>query len=567
MTIKLISKLGLLAGVIATSACTGMIGGESGDDMSPGGVTPPGGGSTGGSSSTGGQGQLPTEAKGKLDLRGTPKYFRVLRITNEQWTNSVQQALALPAAPTNAEAFQDPVSGTTDFTNNELVLSIDARAVSDFESAAEELAKTISSDPAALSRIYSGTDGTGFIAALGRRLYRRPLTTSEADAYKQLFDVGSAMTGDKSPFAKGAAVVIEAMLQSPHFLYRTELGQANTPLSPYELAAKLSLWLRDAGPDDALLDAAGSGKLDTAEGISSVVKELLDAPTAKKVLARFHSQFLHFDRFNNLSKVGVDNYDTDINEELAESSRLFFDRIFSQGLGVKDIFLSTKGFVGPRLAPLYQGINGAAASGMSEVDLGAGRLGYFTQIPFLMLNAHNGEPDPIHRGVTISLDVLCAPLGPPAAEIPPLPKRMPGQTNRMVVDEHTKGCGTVCHNNMINPLGFAFENFDGMGQYRTVERYGTEELPVDASGQFNFVGGTKSYTDAFALMEILAEDPQTHLCYSKKLASYALQRDVVEADGGLLTDLSKISAEGSVKRVIETLVTSNSFRMRAGGTQ
>lgn len=296
---------------------------------------------------------------------------------------------------------------------------------------------------------------------------------------------------------------------------------------------------------------------------------MLDEPAAKAVMRKFHGEFLHFGRFADLSKVGVANYSTDINPELAESSYLFFDKIFSQGLGVKDVFLATKGFVGPKMAALYGGGVGAPASGFVESDLGANRVGYFTQLPFLVLYAHNDAPDSIHRGVSMSLDVLCAPLGPPANDIPPLPPVMPGQTNRMRVDAHTKGCGTICHNNMINPLGFAFENFDGMGQYRETEMNGTETLPIDASGSFAFVDGSKTYKNASELMKVLASDQQTHLCYTKKLASFGLQRDIVEADLPLLAELSSVSASasGSVKQVMLDLVKQDAFRIRAGGAQ
>jgi len=287
------------------------------------------------------------------------------------------------------------------------------------------------------------------------------------------------------------------------------------------------------------------------------------------VMRKFHGEFLHFGRFADLSKVGIASYNSAINPELAESSYLFFDKIFSQGLGLKDVFLATKGFVGPNMAALYGNGVGAPASGFVESELGANRVGYFSQLPFLVLYAHNDSPDSIHRGVSMSLDVLCAPLAPPAGDIPPLPAVMPGQTNRMRVDAHTKGCGTICHNNMINPLGFAFENFDGMGQYRETEKNGAESLPIDASGSFDFVDGTKTYKNASELMKVLASDQQSHLCYSKKLASFGLQRDIVEADLPLLAELSSVStsASGSVKQVMLDLVKQDAFRIRAGGAK
>ncbi len=572
MTVKFL-RFGALAAAALSVACTATIN-DTGDDSGAGpgpGVGPgPGGG---GSSSTGGNGSgggatLPPNVTGKLKLDGNPSYYRVVRLTNQQWSKSVQNVFGLSSPPSQAERLQDAVSGTTDFTNNELVLGVDSRAWSDYQDAAEELAKQITADSAALSKLYSGTDAAGFISTVGRRFYKRPLTPAEVSAYQALFDKGATLTGSLSGFAKGAGLVLRAMLQSPHFLYRTELGAVGAPLSGYEMAAKLSLWLRDTVPDDALLDAAaGPGKLDTVEGAVEAATKMLDDPAAKAMMRKFHGEFLHFDRFNNLSKVGVDDYDPSINAELQESSYLFFDKIFSQGLGVKDVFLSKSGFVGPKMSALLGG--GPAGSGFVERELDAKRVGYFMQLPFLVLYAHNDDPDPIHRGVSMSLDVLCSRLGPPAAVIPPLPTRMPGQTNRVVVDEHTKGCGAACHNNMINPLGFAFENFDGMGRYRETETYGNEVLPVDASGSFEFVEGTKSYNNAAELMSVLSTDEQAHLCYSKKLASYGLQRDVVENDGSLLQALAaKSNASGSsLKQVMIELVKQDAFRTRSGGAK
>ncbi len=557
------SRLAVLACAVVAAACTGTIAGSDGDDAAtPGGLTPGGAGSTG---------AVAAAAAGKLNLNGYPTYFRVLRLTNEQWTNSVQTVLGLASPPTMAEGFQNAVAGTTDFTNNELALSdIDGRGWSDYQAAAEALAAQVASDPALLAKLYAGSDGAGFIAAMGRRIYRRPLLAAEVSSYQKLFDTGPTLSGSQSAFAKGASLVLEAMLQSPYFLYRNELGAVGTPLSAYEMAAKLSLWLRNTTPDDALLDAAaGSGKLDTPEGAAALAQKMLDEPGARSVMRRFHGEWLRFGKFSQLSKVGVSSYDPSINEELAESSYLFFDRIFSQGLGVKEIFTSTTGFVGKTMAPLYSGGVAAPASGFAERDLGANRAGYFQQLPFLILYGRNEQPDSIHRGVTMSLDVLCAPLGFFQGVIPPLPDAKPGQTNRVRVDEHTKGCGAVCHNNMINPLGFAFENFDGMGQYRELEKSGSSMLPIDSSGAFTFVDGSKTYRNAADLMQLLADDEQAHLCYAKKLASFGLQRDVIEADLPMLADLSSVStsSKASLKQVLLQLVKEDAFRLRAGGAQ
>jgi len=536
--------------------------GATGTGSSSGGSTTPG--------ATGGSGGTDTTAV-QLNLTGSPQYFRFVRLSNDQWANSTRDLLGgLTDGADLASTFSDPVPGMTDFINNELLLAVDGKSWGNYQTASEALAAKVTATDAALAKVYSGTDAAGFIAKFGRRAYRRELTAAEKSTYMTLFTSGSTLTGSRSAFAKGASLVIRAMLQSPYFLYRTEMTDAGKPLSAYEMAAKLSLWLRNTTPSDTLLDsAAGPGKLDTADGAVTLAKTMLEEPTATSVMRSFHGQFLHFDRFSNLSKTGVANYTTDINPELQEASYQFFDKIFTKGLGLKDVFTSTKGFVGPQMAKLYGNGVTAPASGYAETDLGAKRVGFFNQLPFLMLYAHNADSDSIHRGVSMNLDVLCSTLGPPAAVIPPLPTRQPGQTNRMVVDMATSGCGQQCHNAMINPMGFSFEHFDGMGQYRDQEVHGSESLPIDASGSFAFIDGRKSYKDSSELMQILVSEPQAHECFVKKLASFGLQRDVIDKDMPLITALtnSSMGSTGSIKQVILDLVKQDAFRTHVGGAQ
>jgi hypothetical protein len=494
-----------------------------------------------------------------IDLMGQPKYFRFVRLTNAQWAAAVQDLLKLPA-PTDLDTnFQSPVAGTTDFSNNEHLLDVNQRGWEDYRDAAEKLAEQVTSS-AALSALYAGTDAKGFVTTLGRRVYRRPLTQAEITAHSDLFAKGSAMSGAKSAFAKGAALVLRAMLQSPHFLYRTELAAAKAPLNGYEVAAKLSLWLRGTTPDDALLD--GAEKLTTADAVAAQANTMLAEPRAVGMMREFQRELLHFDRYTQISKVNVPSYKEELNAELQESSYLFFDSIFSRGLGVKDIFTSSKGFVGPEMAKLY-GLAGSGA-GYTERDLGATRAGYFTQLPYLTLHGLNAMPDAIHRGVSLSLDVLCSQLGPPATVIPPLPPLMAGQTNRERISTLTSGCGMACHNEMINPLGFALEHFDGMGQYRDEENGG---LKIDSSGSYAFNDGRKTFRDAAELMKLLSSEQQTHLCYAKKLASFGLQRDIVTTDLPWLSKLVAVSQSegGSVKRIMVELVKSDAFRTRFGG--
>jgi hypothetical protein len=167
--------------------------------------------------------------------------------------------------------------------------------------------------------------------------------------------------------------------------------------------------------------------------------------------------------------------------------------------------------------------------------------------------------------VTINLDVLCATLGAPDPNIPGVPALLPNQTNRERISNLTAGCGGECHNALINPVGFAFEHFDGMGIYRDNENGKT----IDSSGSYPFAEGTKTFSGPVDLMQHMANGEQAHMCYGKKLSSFALQRDIVAADMPLLQALktASMASNGSVKQVILELVRNPAFRTRVGGAQ
>jgi hypothetical protein len=350
------------------------------------------------------------------------------------------------------------------------------------------------------------------------------------------------------------------MLQSPNFLYRQEMADEGKPLSGYEMAAKLSLWLRDTTPTDAMLDAAAD--FATADGAAAQAAAMLEDDAATAVMRKFHGELYKFDLFDSIAKTDVDGYSDTLNPELKESSYLFFDRIFSQGLGVADVLTSNVGFAGPGLATLY-GLT-VDGTGLQQVTLD-NRSGFFAQIPFLTLWARNNTPDSIHRGVRLNLDTLCADPGLPSAVLPSIPAPKPNQTNRQVITDLTSGCGSVCHGQIINPIGFAFENFDGLGRFRSTDN----GSPVDTSGTYPFAEGTQDFADSSELMQEIARGSQAHQCWAKKMASYALERDLVESDRPLVEALGSVSqASGaSLKDVMLALVKSDAFRTRVGGAR
>ena len=257
---------------------------------------------------------------------------------------------------------------------------------------------------------------------------------------------------------------------------------------------------------------------------------MLDAMPARTVFQRFHTELFGIDRYANIQKNATlfPKFNATVAADLRTADVQLFDYVYAQGLGFKDLLLTPVAFVNQNTAPLY----GMTATGTTfkQVMLGADRPGYFTRAGFLAYNGTLVDPDPIRRGVDVIRRVLGAAnfAPPPGQVIPPLPEVMPGQTNRERVTAFTgKGtCGESCHGNYINPLGFAFENFDAMGQVRTMDNGKT----LDTTGEYPFADGVQSFTGAPALLALLAAQAQPHQTYSANLAEFVLARDVAEQD-------------------------------------
>ncbi|HYP86518.1 MAG TPA: DUF1592 domain-containing protein, partial [Polyangiaceae bacterium] len=354
--------------------------------------------------------------------------------------------------------------------------------------------------------------------------------------------------------------VITAMLQSPHFLYRVEMADDGAPLSGAEMAAKLSLWIRNTTPSDAMLDAADQGSFDSVDGATAQARAMLDEPSAVDSLREMHNQLYKIGLLDTITKDQVPGYSDGLKAELTTAATSFFDYIFAQNLGVKDILTTDVGFAGPLMAKLY----GLELTGttVQSVSL-ANRAGWYSQAPFLTQWAINNDPDSIHRGVRINLDTLCLQLGPPSTVLPAVPALAPNQSNRQRYEALTNGCGAPCHTTFINPLGFAFEDFDGLGRFRSTDN----GQPVDTAGSYPFASGLQNFDGAADLMQTIAASPEAHQCWSKKLASYALERDVVDAERPLIEALGAVSASsgGSLKQVMLALVQNDAFRKRVGG--
>jgi hypothetical protein len=200
------------------------------------------------------------------------------------------------------------------------------------------------------------------------------------------------------------------------------------------------------------------------------------------------------------------------------------------------------------------------------VDVSAkSRRGFLTQPGFLALFAGEHQPDPIHRGVFINEQILCVSVGVPQPNLPERPAPVSGQTNRQAIDAITGvgTCGQGCHATIINPVGFAFENYDPLGRYRSMDNGAT----VDASGTYVFDGAPRTFQNALDLTQLLSDSLAAHRCYTGQWLSYLYGRSTASSDAAVLDDLAARSKAQnlSTKDVIRGLVQGESFITRLPG--
>jgi hypothetical protein len=449
------------------------------------------------------------------------------------------------------------------FDNNAAALRVSPLLADQTRKAAEAIAKAILATPGPGQNLPcdAATGDTAcaekLIDALGKRAFRRPLTAADHARYLALYDLVATDAG----FAGGAEAVITAMLQSPSFLYRTELGDAAMPagpdaikLTPYEVASELSYFLWGTMPDAALFAAADAGELATPAQIEKQARRLLADPRSRATIQRFVEAWLEIDRLPNIPKDATTYPELDAAARVAmrEETRRFVSHVMESGTGtLPELLTSTTSYLSPELAKLY-GL--PAPTGMADADgfaeasfAGTARAGILTQGSVITTHSKPSSSSPIHRGKLVRERLLCQPLPPPPAGLMVQPPPVdPSLTTRERYAAHAtmEPCKS-CHR-LIDPVGFGFERFDGIGRERDAEA----GQKIDASGQIVSTPGSDAMFDGTVdLATKLAASPDVHACFTTQWMrfAYGIQEDaetaclVVELGQGFEKDGLKIA--------------------------
>lgn len=330
-----------------------------------------------------------------------------------------------------------------------------------------------------------------FVARFGRRAFRRPLTDAERNRW---VDIGRLVARRLEGFDKGVEWVVSGMLQSPNFLYRVEVGEADPnhdgqhKLTDFEFATRLAFFLTGRPPDDALLDAAESGDLAHSVGIRAHAERLLATPAARGALEAFYDEMFRLRELVHVPKNAqiYPRFDADLAASMrTETLKLIEDLVWDRDADFSELFDANYTFVDARLADLY-GVT-APASGFARVELPphGKRAGLLGQASFLTLLSHAVTTSPTLRGKFIRETLLCQaiPAPPPNVNttLPVDGEGQPARTMRERLREHQANPSCAACHVLMDGLGLGLENFDGIGAFRATDGGQT----IDASGELD----------------------------------------------------------------------------------
>ncbi len=423
------------------------------------------------------------------------------------------------------------------------------------------------------------------VARLGQRALRRPLDADEQAFYEGVYGT------DKTANGAAYADVIGVLLNAPQLVYFVEHGAAEVTgksgvfeLSAYELASRLSYQLWQTAPDAELLSRASDGSLLDAQTYRAEVARLLADARARPALNEFFEDWAKVEELPPLDAKNADPVFKAFAGTQLPSAQLRQDMIddvlgmlgyytWQKPAGVATLFQSELSFArSPELASLY-GV--APWDGSAEpTSFAAGqRPGLLTRALFLTSGSPNTRP--IMKGLFIRKHILCdsIPPPPPGANAKP-PELQPGMTTRETVEQLTQMPGTICsgcHTELLNPLGFATENFDALGRYRTEQQFfdalGSPQgsKPIDTTGVPHVVDGSNQPASGPAeLMDQLVASGKLEACLSRSFFRYTFARwDDLQSDGCALEGMRQaLASGGSIVDLVTAASLSDAFKQR-----
>ncbi|MBX2798093.1 MAG: DUF1592 domain-containing protein [Myxococcales bacterium] len=487
------------------------------------------------------------------------------RLTAGQYHNAVADLFGVDVDIPEVLGADETV-GT--FTSNS-VTPVSQITVEQYVLAAEAVATAVDLDTLAPCNLLveEGTDcAQRFVRDVSPRVYRRPTSDAEQAALMEVYDAFAADRGH----VRALRVVVGAMLQTPWFLYHSDYEAAPgagpgelVPLEPHALASRLSFFLWNTTPDDALLQAATEGSLSTVPGLTEHALRMLADPRAARAIGDFHLQWLGVDELPDVAKDPdlFPAYDTALQAALRHEVADFADDVIRHGDGELHTLLTSTSTVPSEPLFAFYGITPPADWQPGDrITLAEPRAGLLTRGGVLARHAHYQRGSITLRGKLVREDLFCQELPDPPPDVDiTLPPPSAGQTSREAIEAHMGigGCAG-CHS-QIDPIGFAFEGFDAIGQARTHDN----GSPIDATGELLATDVDGPFDGPAQLAEQLAGSRQLQWCVTRQWFRYALGRIEEPRDAcSLHAAFDAFDRPAPLRELILEIVTSDAFRHR-----
>ena len=494
----------------------------------------------------------PLSADVPAPLAITPAPPAMPRLTRAQFDNTIHDILGADLVP--------PATLEPDVPYDDLlsvgasVAKVSPRGIELYEDGARNLANQILAKPERLAALMpcqpaSASDGAcmdQLATRLGRRLWRRPLTGDERAV---LSGIGLSAAKALGSFQQGVGYVLIALLQSPRFLYRPEVGEPDPAhggrrLTEFEFASRISYFLWNGPPDEALLDAADKGTLQTPEGLGAQLDRMLADPKLRRAVRNFADEWLLLKDLLDLNKDPnvYKHFSSDLGASAREETLALVEYlVLDQDADFRQLLRTRTTFVDRRLAAIYD-VPAVADKGHGKLELPPGeRQGFLGQVSFLAMRAHPVSSSPTLRGKYVRQMLLCDHVpNPPAGLNTALPEPTTAaktMRERLTVHMASPSCAG-CHK-FIDPIGLGFEHFDGIGRFRTTE----SGQKIDATGALDDV----PFADLATLAEDVAQSPKFPACVAQKLYAYAVGRPVQDGEQAQVEALTARFAESGLR--------------------
>ncbi len=484
----------------------------------------------------------------------------VAKISDREYTNSVR---ALLGDPEFRITVQSPGASPGAFIEDAATQSVNYALAVQYQGTAEAAGAQVEADPSRVGFTCLGAVSVdpcvrAWIQDFAGRAFRQPLDPDQAEAYASLFTAG-AVDG----IGAGVGLVVEAVLQSPQFLYRRELGESiandgSTELSATEVAERVAFWLTETIPDPELWELALTGAIREPDVLRAQVQRLQTSAAGRRTLTHAIVRWLHLSGVDQLDKdpelfAGFPGARTAL---LESAQRTIEDALAGDGDDVGRLLTTNSTYVNDAIAPLF-GLEPVGSSSLVPIDLPDGeRSGILTHPALLAALAHYDQTSIVARGAMIRQQLLCNEL-PPPIEIDAEAVGA-GMTPRefaeyRLSDPACRGC-----HQLMEPFGFIFESYDAVGRYQTT----MDGQPIDTVGEVTATDFDGSYSSVPELAQALAQSDQVSRCVTQHMLALGLGTKAADTTCAVDELVDQFPEAPELDELIPAIALSAAFRTR-----